>query len=196
MAKKRTLFKFNGEQGEYANFPSLLTSNYIAPDDSITAELLLFTLDGSVGDGPGVNAKVSGFAYDDDENPTSGAITFDCMTITAIDDSPNGFGLNVTRPFGQHLVGHLELFPSAVARSDAHELLPQTGNADGVRRAPVHGYLLQTIGQGGVFAGGEFGGTMAMNGAWARQLTQGTNALVPTVGDVPSLDARAYDGPF
>ena len=187
------LYEFNGNSGEYYNFPSLLTTNYIAPDDAITAELLLFTLDGSVGDGPGINAKVSGFAYDDDENPTSGSIAFDCMTLAPIDASPNGFGLNVTRPFGGHLLGHLELFPAVVSRDDAHELLPQTGNGDGVRRALVHGYIVQTIRQGGQFGGGEFGGTMAMNAAWARQLTQGTNAVVPTAGDVPSLDARAFD---
>jgi hypothetical protein len=187
------LYEFNGKPGEYFSFPSLLTTNYIAPDDSITAELLLFTLDGSVGDGPGVNAKISGFAYDDDENPTSGSISFDCVTLTKIDDSPNGFGLNVTRPFGGHLVGHLELFPAVAPRNDAHELLPETGNGDGVRRSLVHGYIIQTIRQGGQFAGGEFGGTMAMNAAWARQLTQGTNALVPTPGDVTSLDARAFD---
>jgi hypothetical protein len=190
---RNRLYEFNGRPGEYFSFPSLLTTNYIAPDDSITAELLLFTLDGSVGDGPGINAKVSGFAYDDDENPTSGNISFDCMTLAPIDASPNGFGLNVTRPFGGHLVGHLELFPAVVSRDDAHELLPKTGNGDGVRRALVHGYLVQTIRQGGTIAGGEFGESMAMNAAWARQLTQGTNALVPTTGDVPSLDARSFD---
>ena len=181
-------YRFDGSSGEYARFPSLLTTNFIAPDDSVSAELLLFTLDGKTGTSAPINAKVAGFAYDDDENPTSGSIAFDCMTITAIDDSPNGFGLNVTRPFGGHLVGHLELFPAVVARNDEQELLSD-GN-DGVRRAPVHGYLIQTIGAGGAFAGGEFGGSMSANGVWARQLTQGTNGLVPTDGDIPSLDTN------
>ena len=183
-------YEFNDEEGEYRQFPSLLTTNYIAPDDSISAELLLFTLDGKTGSG-GAAAKVSGFAYDDDENPTSGSISFDCLTITAIDDSPNGFGLNVTRPFGGHIVGHLELFPAAVARSDEHELLSESN--DGVRRALVHGYLVQQIRAGGQFDGGEFGGTMAANGTWARQLTQGTNAIVNIADDVQSLDARSAD---
>ena len=46
---------------------------------------------------------------------------------------------------------------------------------------------------GGQLDGGEFndGGRMAANGAWARQLTQGTHALIPTGSDTPSLDARA-----
>ena len=183
-------YSFTGEkEGDYVAFPSLLTTNYIAPDDSVTAELLLFTLDGTLNSGPGINAKVAGFAYDDDENPTSGQIAFDCMDVVAIDASPNGFGLNVTRPFGGHLVGHLELFPAVVARSDVVELYQSSG-ADGVRRAPVHGYLLQTISAGGQFDGGEFGGTMAANGAWMRQLTQGTHPLIPTDGDEPQLDAR------
>jgi hypothetical protein len=183
-------FLFTDDEGEYAQFPSLLTTNYVAPDASISAELLLFTLDGKTGSG-GAAAKVSGFAYDDDENPTSGNISFDCMTITAIDDSPNGFGLNVTRPFGGHIVGHLELFPAAVVRDDEHELLQDN---NGVRRALVHGYLIQQIRAGGVFDGGEFGGNaMAANGTWARQLTQGTNALVSIGYDVPSLDARQAD---
>jgi hypothetical protein len=185
-------YRFNGEPGEYKQFPSLLTTNYIAPDDSVSAELLLFTLDGKTSSSSGINAKVSGFAYDDDENPTSGSIAFDCMTVTAIDDSPNGFGLNVTRPFGGHLVGHLELFPAVVARSDEQELLSYS--PEGVRRALVHGYIIQAIRAGGQFDGGEFGGTMAANGVWARQLTQGTNPLVPVDKDVPSLDARAADG--
>lgn len=183
-------YEFNNEEGEYRQFPSLLTTNYIAPDSSISAELLLFTLDGKTGSG-GAAAKVSGFAYDDDENPTSGSISFDCLTLTAIDDSPNGFGLNVTRPFGGHIVGHLELFPAAVARNDEHELLSESN--DGVRRALVHGYLIQQIRAGGQFDGGEFGGTMAANGTWARQLTQGTNAIVNIGDDVQSLDARSAD---
>jgi hypothetical protein len=178
-------YEFNNEEGEYRQFPSLLTTNYIAPDDSIAAELLLFTLDGKTGSGTAA-AKVSGFAYDDDENPTSGSISFDCLTITAINDSPNGFGLNVTRPFGGHIVGHLELFPAAVARNDEHELLSESN--DGVRRALVHGYLIQQI-----RAGGEFGDVMSANGAWARQLTQGTNAIVNIADDVQSLDARSAD---
>ena len=183
-------YEFTGDNSEYNQFPSLLTTNYIAPDASISAELLLFTLDGKTSSGSAA-AKVSGFAYDDDENPTSGSIAFDCITITAIDDSPNGFGLNVTRPFGGHLVGHLELFPAAVARDDEHELLSES--PEGVRRALVHGDLIQQISTGGKFAGGEFGGTMAANGTWARQLTQGTNALVNIAADEQSLDARQAD---
>jgi len=184
-------YRFNNMPGEYKEFPSLLTTNYIAPDDSISTELLLFTLDGKTSSSSSINAKVSGFAYDDDENPTSGSIAFDCMTVTAIDESPNGFGLNVTRPFGGHVVGHLELFPAAVARDDEQELLSYSN--DGVRRAPVHGYIIQSIRAGGTFDGGEFGGTIAANGVWARQLTQGTNTLVPIAEDTPSLDARAAD---
>ena len=41
---------------EFKKFPSLVTTNYIAPDDSVTAELLLFTLDGKTGSGGGIIA--------------------------------------------------------------------------------------------------------------------------------------------
>jgi len=185
-------YSFSGvEEGDYKQFPSLLTANYIAPDDSITAELLLFTLDGAVGSGPGIAAKLSGYAYDDDENPVSGSMQFDCMDVLPIDGSPNGFGLNVNRSFSGHLVGHLQLYPSIVARRDLLEL--QTLDSDGLRRPPVHGYIIQTIQGGGQFAAGEFGGTMAANGYWMRQLTQGTNPLVPYRDDEPQLDARAFD---
>ena len=185
-------YSFSGlDAGDYKQFPSLLTANYIAPDDSITAELLVFTLDGVLGSGPGITAKLNGFAFDDDENPVSGSLQFDCMDVLPIDGSPNGFGLNVNRTFSGHLVGHLQLFPAIVARQDVLER--QTRDSDGLRRAPVHGYLLQTIRANGQVAGGEFGGTMAASGFWMRQLTQGTNALVPFRNDEPQLDARALD---
>jgi hypothetical protein len=180
-------YEFSGQMGSYAAFPTVLTTNYVAPDDSITAELLLFTLDGKVGTGPGIQAGIAGSAYDDDENPTSGRIRFDCMTVTPIDASPNGWGLNVTRPFAGHTAGHLTLYPTSVSRNDEHE---RSQNNDGLRLAPVHGYLIQTISSGGVFVGGEFGDSMASDAAWARQLTQGTNPLLISTGDVPGLDAR------
>jgi hypothetical protein len=183
-------YEFSGAIGSYAAFPTVLTTNYIAPDDSITAELLLFTLDGKVGTGPGIQAGIAGSAYDDDENPTSGRIRFDCMALAPIDASPNGWGLNVTRPFAGHTTGHLTVYPMSVARRDEHE---RSQNNDGLRLAPVHGYLIQTISQGGVFVAGEFGSSMSANAAWARQLTQGTNPLLIGNGDVPSLDARASD---
>jgi hypothetical protein len=186
-------YEFTGAIGSYAAFPTVLTTNYIAPDDSITAELLLFTLDGKVGSGPGIQAGIAGNAYDDDENPTSGRIRFDCMEVAPIDASPNGWGLNVARTFAGHTAGHLTLYPSKVTRSDEHE---RSQNNDGLRLAPVHGYLIQTISQGGVFVGGEYGGSMSSSAAWARQLTQGTNPLLTSDGDVPSLDARQgeFDG--
>jgi hypothetical protein len=182
-------YSFSGlEEGDYKQFPSLLTANYVAPDDSITAELLVFTLDGVVGSGPGISAQLNGFAFDDDENPASGSMHFDCLDVLPIDGSPNGFGLNVNRTFSGHLVGHLQLFPAIVARQDVLEL--QTRGNDGLRRAPVHGYILQTIQAGGRFAAGDYGGTMAASGFWMRQLTQGTNPLVPFRDDEPQVDAR------
>ena len=91
-------YQFTGTPLEYSHFPSMLATNYIAPDASITAELILFTLDGRVNGGPGINAAVSGDAFDEDENPTSGGINFDCFVVQDItDDPPRGWGTNVTR---------------------------------------------------------------------------------------------------
>ena len=85
-------------------------------------------------------------------------------------------------------MGHLDLNVAAVARSDAHELDPTTGNGNGIRYALVHGWIVQTISQDpgdpltGVFAGGEYGAQMEGTASWARQLTQGTNPLAPDCG--------------
>ena len=180
---------------EYTANPVGLTSNFISPDDDITAELILFTPDGRVGGGPGLFARLFGFAYDDDENPTSGQINYDCFTITALDDSPNGFGPNVRRDINPNnpIVGHVSLTTDFVVRDDIHELVPPHGDNNGARIAPSIGWLVQTIAAGGDLVDGAFpmgGATMAAQGAWARQLIQQPQALIPLQADLPGIDAR------
>lgn len=182
-------YAFDGSAGEYARFPSTLIGQYVAPDDDVTADLLLFTLDGRVGTGPGIDARVAGFGYDDDGNPTSASIEFDCFTITDL-VGPDGFGLNLSRTFGGHLVGHLELFPIATARADAQEFSPPLGDGNGARVPVVYGYLIQTVASGGDLADGAFGGTAAATAAWAQGLASGDTALVPFGMDVPALDTN------
>lgn len=189
------LYRFDG--AEYLSFPSLLATNFIAPDDDITAELILFTLDGKANDGfGGVFAKLSGVAFDDDENPTSGAIEYDCFDVVDITNPPNkGFGSNVTRQVSGGLVGHLELFASSVVANDVHDADPLTGGIAslGARKRPSHGWLVQTIATNGQLNNGNsppsVNPMMAGAAAWARTLNQGTFPFTPLAGDTPSLMA-------
>ena len=169
-----------------------MTANYIAPDQDVTLELILFTLDGKTNGGPGINARLTGFAYDDDENPTSAALIYDCMTVVSAEQV---FGANIRRDVAGHLVGHLEFTVDAVSRFDVHELLD---TPDRVRFAPSHGWVLQTLAEGGSINGGESpanglianGATMDSNGAWARTLSQGDTGLSGFNGDTPSLNTE------
>ncbi len=134
------LYEFDGV--EYMSFPSALATNYIAPDDHITADLILFTPDGRANDVREINAGVSGIAFDDDENQFSGTQTFDCFFAGSLEDI---FGSNIARPNGGNIVGHVELFPIGLSADDSNENDPITGNSNGFRRRPVHGWIVQTI---------------------------------------------------
>lgn len=181
------LYAFDGLT-DYETFASALTTNYIAPDDDTTLELILFTLDGKVNAGPGIVAQVVGFAFDDDENFSSGAIEFDCFVVQDVSaPPPHGFGTNIRRDVGGHLVGHLELYPTHTAAFDVHENNPVTGDGNGSRRRPVHGWLVQTTARLGDVAG--TGNRSSSPAAWARTLVQGLNPLTPVGTDLPSLFA-------
>ena len=180
---------FDGSDGEFAPFPSSLTTNFVAPDESTTLELMLFTLDGTVNGGPGILAKLGGFAFDDDENPTSGSLKFDCFTVQDLTEPPPyGFGRNIQRDFGGHLVGHLQLFPGVALAEDVHEYVPGTGDGSGARRRPVHGWILQSVTRLSDMV--ETGNRTASTAMWARTLGQSTNPLVTLGQDTPSLNAN------
>jgi hypothetical protein len=180
---------FDGSPGEYAPFPSSLTANFVAPDDSTTLELMLFTLDGTVNGGPGIIGSLGGYAFDDDENPTSGSLRFDCFTVQDLTEPPPyGFGRNLRSDFGGHLVGHLQLFPGVALAADVHEYVPGTGDGSGARRRPVHGWVLQSVTRLSDMVG--TGNRTASTAMWARTLGQGTNPLVALGDDTPSLNAK------
>ena len=178
------LYKFDGR--EYKSFPSALATNFVSPSDTgIAANLALFTLDFKANDPQPIWFALDGDAYDEDENPTSGGEVYDCYANNSIEDI---FGYNVLREESGSLVGHLELLVSDVGgQVDANETSAKTGDANGNRVRPVHGWLVQFITDG---AEGHpnvppfFG-----SGAWARTLVQGTHALVPSGADVPALNA-------
>ena len=89
--------------------PQTLATSFIAPDDDITAELLLYTLHGRVGWNSPVS--VGALAYDDDEQPLSNQHKYDCFTIVSLETI---FGLSILRQNGPggfpYFVGHVSLF--------------------------------------------------------------------------------------
>ena len=175
-------YKFNGEAGEYKQFPSMLTGSYMATDDDLIAEVLLMNLDGTPGDG--APARVGGNLYDDDENATSGSTAFDCMEVLDLGQ----IWLSAPDSSNNHLVGHFELTSRAVPYPGVHDVIATYDPtlSAGVRLGAIHGYVIQILADGGPFGGQ---GPMAGTGAWARQLTQSTNNLPALPGDIPSLFA-------
>jgi len=177
---------------EYSAFPAALASNFVSPSfDGISANLILFTLDGRTNDTQPIEFKVSGDVYDDDENPTSGAETFGCYVNTPLEDF--SWGMNVYREASGSPVGHLELLVSQVGgQRDTNEQSPVTGDASGNRRRPVHGWIVQhfTPGANGVDPEWPDVPEFVGSGAFARTLAQGTLAMAPTAGDTPALSAE------
>ena len=193
------LYEFDGL--EYLHFPSVLTTNYIAPDDSVTLELLLFTLDGKLDERAvdpwfvsGILVKVGVMAYDDDENMMTGLIDFDCFFLGDLTELP-GFGQFITRSNSGHLAGHIKLTPGISQSLDSNEVdFPNAiGDANSFRRRPIHGWILQSITDGGLFAGGAYPSTgphtMAGKAAWGRLLVQNTHPLQPLGRDRAALNA-------
>ena len=191
------IYRFDNE--EYAKWPSVVATNYIAPDAAIEAriqaELILFTLDGTTGNPTAPRVAVGGLGYDDDENFFDFQHEFDCFDIVALTD----MSANFSQVFnGGSLSGHLQLVPQPVATAnDVHDAA--YGDANNSRRRPVHGWIVQSI-----FAGVDFvlagqpaltqQGVITNNGAgpaaWGRPLAQGRGALMPFGNDLnPTLDA-------
>ncbi len=159
-------------QNNTLQIPQVLASSFIAPDDDITAELLLYTLHGRAGWNSPV--KLGGLAYDDDEQPLSNVHEYDCFTIVALEDI---FGLSIDRRNGPggfpYFVGHVSLF--ALIHPLAYD--PTTGSFGPFLSASV-GYIVQTIASGGDLNDNvrlgpiqpNFGDSMPAMGAWARKL--------------------------
>jgi hypothetical protein len=182
-------YRFDGV--EYRQFPSALATNFIAPDHDLAAYLILFTLDGTAGNPP--PAAVSIKFYNDDEVVRSTGWEFDCFTIVELEDIDPRFDADA---LGSP-AGHLVATPDLVTFPDlAHDAQFDGGGVIGVRKTPVHGWLVQTIETDGECVNG-----MAVNGggydcysrgeaAWARTLAQSQLPLEPHRGDVPTFDGR------
>ena len=85
----------------------------------------------------------------------------------------------------------------ATNQSDSNETTPLTGDGDGNRLRPVHGWIVHFMAPGGQIGGlpaptGPYptaGPPMVDMAAWASTLVQGTSPLMPLGTDVPALHA-------
>lgn len=177
-------YRFDGI--EYRQFPSALATNFIAPDYDTDAFLVLFTLDGTAGNPP--PASVSIHFFNDDEVVRSTGWDFECFSIVELRDIDPRFDEDA---LGSD-AGHLVMTPDIVNFPDiAHDSQYDGGGVLGVRRTPVHGWLVQTIvaeKEPMVVTEGSNG--YYQQGAWARTLAQSQLPLEPSTGDVPTFAAR------
>jgi hypothetical protein len=169
------IYSFDGQ--EYAKFPSVLATNFIAPiGPFVNAELILFTLDGTTGNPTAPRVALAGLGYDDDEVSFDFQWEFDCFDIVELRDKPVG-----------------------TPGTDVHDA--QFGDGNNSRRRPIHGWIVQNVAVGAtvVPVGMPTAQMLAPKtigfgpAAWGRPLSQGRTALVPFLNDLnPVLNA----GPF
>ncbi len=184
------VYRFDG--AEYSKLPSVLATNFIAPTEAVNAELILFTLDGTVGNLPTPRVKVGGFAYNDDEVAFDFTFEFDCFDIVALDDINENYRF-VDGALGLgSLSGHLEMVPQPIASGgfDVHDA--EYGDANNVRRRGVHGWIVQNVAGTLVPAGQPVSNASPVvvgNGpaAWGRALAQSTTSLLPFEDDDDSV---------
>ena len=176
--------------------PSVLATNFITPTLAGSAELILFTLDGTVGNLPVPRVKLGGFAYNDDEVAFDFSYEFDCFEIVALDEINANYTFDPDGALGLgSLSGHLELVPQPIAADgpDAHDA--EYGDGNNSRKRGVHGWIVQNVEGTLVPANHPIKDTppvVVSNGkaAWGRPLAQSTTALIPFLGDDDStLDA-------
>jgi hypothetical protein len=195
-------YRFDGL--EYTVFPSALVTSFVAPSEDVTAELILFTLDGTAHSGP-VPVKLGVTFYNDDERRRDASFQFDCFTIASLDEDvdPRFAASALGSP-----VGNLVLTPQSVGVGfSPHEL---TGSGvDFFRRTPAHGWLVQTVSEGAVLFDEQAGDVYSSQPAagafpdgpdpglagesvasFARTLAQSLNPHLPLAGDVVNFDAR------
>jgi hypothetical protein len=169
------VYKFDNK--EYAAFPALLASNFIAPTTTgIKLEVVLFTLDGTTGQPP-VPVSLHYNFYNDDEVKRDGDYNFDCFTIVDLAVLDSRFLANrLGSP-----AGHFELEPRDVTNANAaHDNL--FGDNNGVRNSPFHGWIVQTV-TAPTFPIGQ-------TGQIARTLAQSVTSHVPAGADVVALKAN------
>jgi len=178
-------FRFDGV--EYTRPPATLSTEFMAPDGpEVTAELILFTLDGTVGASAGPRGSVDITFYDDDERAFSTSHLFDCFDVISLTDIDSRFD---RASLGSES-GHLWMDVQIVERDDpAHDFEfdggPGFDQPTPLRRTPVLGWIVQTASGQALPGGAELEGVAA----WARKLNSSVAPLTPSTGDVPVLKA-------
>jgi hypothetical protein len=182
------------DNSEYAAFPAVLTTNFLAHTGGIFADLFLFTLDGATGNLPVPRVRLSGLGYNDDEEFFDFQWEFDCLDIVPLVDLDPNFRFTFG-PLGLgSMSGHLQLVSQPIATAnDSHDA--EHGDGNHVRRRGVHGWILQAVkGNDVVIADHPIEGTPAVvsmgQASWGRPLNQSRTALAPFLADAAStLDA-------
>ena len=152
---------------EYTAFPGTLASHYV---NGATTSLILFTLDGIVGSG-GPPARGNMNFYRGGRATSFSGIYFDCFAILPLRVSGRDFGF-------------FDLTPQAVSYPNTvHDAFSDGPTADGQRRVPFHGWIVQEVQYRQSIMGGRIPGFAQ----FGRTLNQSTTPLIPLPGDVPSL---------
>jgi hypothetical protein len=182
-------FLFNGGPGaglEYSAFPANLSTNYVLPTapfgtPGVSASLVLFTLDGTIGSSPNARIFTTFFTSTGGLGVAGPAIIMD--EAYQVEDLAPLF----TPPAPAPVTAQINLAPTAVVRSDPlHDAAPPLGlgNGDGIRTTPVHGWVVQAVPMGSTVPGIPGSPTLFGNVAWARALDTSSMPLPLGAGDL------------
>lgn len=195
-------YEFDGS--DYTAFPARLATNFLAPTESpppsgeeeISASLILFTLDGTIGSGSPPHAHLGVNFYNDDELRRSATHQFDGFDIISLVDPDPSDAIDdgIDQRFLRNALGsdsgHLVLTPQSTLPGDAaHD--SQFGDADDLRKTPVHGWLVQEAIEGTRIGTNTL--YLASDPGWGRPLAASKATLVPVGNDVPTLNAVSCD---
>jgi hypothetical protein len=189
------------DNDEYEKWPARLATNFYTPvagggwtpTNVITAELVLFTLDGTLGQGA-PKATLVLDAYNEDGINISGvSFDFSGFTIQAVDDVDSNIQFDPLNPSGGLFgspSGHLVLTPQITTQDYSfHDFF--WGNGDGYRRTAVHGWLVQTMKAGAHIGSGPY---VASDPAWGRPLSFSESSLVPEKNPITRVkDTVVFD---
>lgn len=161
------VYQFNNM--EYTAFPSVLAANFLS---DVEAYLILFTLDGTVG-APGPPPARGALNFWADGRATSfRSLFFDCFAVIPL-STPG------------RKAGYFELVPQIVSYPNiVHDAFYDGPRADGQRRVPIHGWIVQEDPYG--YRSVE-GNRLPNSAMWGRTLNQSRTPLIPSTGDVPTL---------
>jgi hypothetical protein len=131
-------YRFDGR--EYVKWPGRVDTSFLAPEPGVRSELVLFTLDHTLGVTPPPRVKLGGVAQGLRPSFLDFQYEFQCFDVVAVNDIDanlaSGSGLGSSS-------GRLELAPQAVGAGvfDVHDA--SFGDGNSVRRRPTHGWILE-----------------------------------------------------